>query len=163
MHAGYENINRGKPAQAMTTLTGAPSEVFYTKYCDSIVDRLIEGEEKGYIMTAGTGGGRPLKGPDGSDIENPDDPMHIEKFGLVHGHAYTVISVDEVEHEGKTVRLVRLRNPYGRGEWNGDWSDQSPLWTEEMKDEIEYVDKNDGMFYMSEKDFKKYYYEIAIC
>ncbi|CAN0515836.1 unnamed protein product, partial [Scytosiphon promiscuus] len=25
-------------------------------------------------------------------------------------------------------RLVRIRNPWSQGEWNGDWSDASTLW-----------------------------------
>lgn len=30
---------------------------------------------------------------------------------------------------------MEMRNPWGQGgmEWNGDWSDKSPLWTEEIK------------------------------
>lgn len=26
-------------------------------------------------------------------------------------------------------RLVKLRNPWGKGEWRGDWSDDSYKWT----------------------------------
>ena len=28
------------------------------------------------------------------------------------------------DKRGETVRLVRLRNPHGYGEWNRDWSDK---------------------------------------
>jgi hypothetical protein len=52
----------------------------------------------------------------------------------VPGHAYTLLSAAEVlDINGNTVRLVKLRNPWGSGEWNGDWSDQSPLWTDELR------------------------------
>lgn len=29
-----------------------------------------------------------------------------------------------------TVRLIRIRNPHGVGEWTGDWSDQSSQWSD---------------------------------
>lgn len=46
--------------------------------------------------------------------------------GLVPGHAYTVIIIKEI----KGNLLLNLRNPWGHFEWNGDWGDNSPLWTE---------------------------------
>ncbi len=49
--------------------------------------------------------------------------------GLVAGHAYTLLACLEVNG----VKLVRLRNPWGGREWEGDWSDRSPLWTRHMK------------------------------
>ena len=33
---------------------------------------------------------------------------------------------------GRMVRLVKLRNPHGMGEWNGKWSDKSDAWTPEL-------------------------------
>ena len=30
-------------------------------------------------------------------------------------------------------RLVKLRNPWGKGEWKGDWGDDSWLWTPYLK------------------------------
>lgn len=46
-------------------------------------------------------------------------------LGLVSGHAYSVIDV--VHSHG--YKLIKLRNPWGRGEWEGDWSDKSALWS----------------------------------
>jgi len=31
------------------------------------------------------------------------------------------------------VRLCVMRNPWGQGEWKGEWSDNSPLWTPELR------------------------------
>merc|ERR1711865_176591 len=45
--------------------------------------------------------------------------------GLVSGHAYAILQVKKV----KDFRLVQFRNPWGSGEWTGDWSDKSDLWT----------------------------------
>ena len=37
---------------------------------------------------------------------------------------------------------------------NGDWSDSSPLWTESIKQELNFVpDAEDGAFWMSFEDF----------
>jgi calpain-15 len=30
-------------------------------------------------------------------------------------------------------KLINIRNPWGQFEWEGDWSDKSEKWTEEMK------------------------------
>ncbi|KAF5887878.1 calpain-1 catalytic subunit-like, partial [Clarias magur] len=48
----------------------------------------------------------------------------------------------------KVVKLVRVLNPWGKGEWNGDWSDQSPLWNEVSSQDREawLEDKNNGEF-----------------
>lgn len=50
-------------------------------------------------------------------------------MGLVQGHAYSLIGA----YEGNGVQLVQVRNPWGQHEWTGDWSDNSPLWTEELR------------------------------
>ena len=63
-------------------------------------------------MTAGTSGN--------------DD---VEDVGLSVGHAFTVLGIHEIKGE----RVIRLRNPWGEGEFNGDWSDFSSKWTEELK------------------------------
>jgi hypothetical protein len=49
--------------------------------------------------------------------------------GLLKNHAYSLIAVLEIEDpftKGATVRLLRLRNPWGKSEWNGAWSSNSP-------------------------------------
>jgi calpain-15 len=57
-------------------------------------------------------------------------------------------------------RLVQLRNPWGKGEWKGDWSDQSPYWTPQMKKELYWESADDGVFYMNWNDFLKYYSDL---
>jgi hypothetical protein len=56
------------------------------------------------------------------------------------------------------------RNPWGSMEWTGDWSDTSPLWTEEMQAEIEVIEaSDDGMFWMSFEDLVKNFYSVNVC
>jgi len=48
-----------------------------------------------------------------------------QKFGLVGGHAYSLVDARTVTNNGgKEVHLVRVRNPWGHTEWTGPWSDK---------------------------------------
>eukprot|EP00494_Astrolonche_serrata_P028710 UN28977 len=84
----------------------------------------------------------------------------IGRTGLVSGHAYTILHAKE----GGGERLVCIRNPWGKGEWKGDWSDKSPKWTWRME-KIFKPSKNseDGQFWMSFYDVLKYFVEIDVC
>lgn len=45
--------------------------------------------------------------------------------GLVKGHAYSITDAVRVKVQGgKEVKLLRIRNPWGEKEWNGDWGDK---------------------------------------
>lgn len=68
------------------------------------------------------------------DLSYGGGDAFISKIGLAGSHAYSLLGVYEVVNDGewrraskyskgKKERLVKLRNPWGKGEWNGDWSD----------------------------------------
>eukprot|EP00965_Chrysotila_dentata_P039546 1314523-Pleurochrysis_carterae.AAC.2 len=56
------------------------------------------------------------------------------QVGLCGGHAYSILSVREARTSSGRVRLLRIRNPHGVGEWNGEWSDASAKWAELIAD-----------------------------
>lgn len=72
---------------------------------------------------------------------------------MVYGHAYTMLRAFKFEHEGETLRLLKMRNPHGRGEWNGAWSDGSDLWTDELKDQLGWEERDDGAFFIDYEDY----------
>lgn len=65
------------------------------------------------------------------------DEDHYKSVGLRPRHAYSVLDVRDVSTaHGDSVKLVRLRNPWGHFSWNGAWSDKSDLWTSELKESL---------------------------
>ncbi len=52
---------------------------------------------------------------------------------------------------------MRLRNPWGSDEWQGDFGDDSDLWTDEIKEQVGYTDEEGGIFFLPEKDFLRCY------
>jgi predicted glycosyl hydrolase (DUF1957 family) len=64
----------------------------------------------------------------GDDEQNQD--------GTSCSHAYTVISCMELRVNRQTVKLIKVRNPWGREGYNGPWSDNSSLWTPELRQAV---------------------------
>jgi len=83
--------------------------------------------------------------------------------GLISGHAYSVISLHEISHDGETVTLLKLRNPWGKGEWKGDWSDKSPLWTPDLRRKCGSIDEEDGTYFIEFSDYLDNFALTAIC
>lgn len=66
--------------------------------------------------------------------------------GIANNHAYTVLDVYEV----KGRYLFKIRNPWGRFEWNGEYGDNSSLWTEDLRKKVGNDNKDDGIFFLTE-------------
>ena len=55
-------------------------------------------------------------------------------MGLIADHAYSILKIRVIKHPIKgEVTLIKLRNPWGKKEWKGEWSDDSSSWTKEIK------------------------------
>jgi hypothetical protein len=60
---------------------------------------------------------------------HPDGDRAKSNTGIVQGHAYSILKFVKVDN----LKLVCVRNPWGQGEWKGDWSDDSELWTKRIQ------------------------------
>ncbi len=45
-----------------------------------------------------------------------DDSQELD-YGLIAGHAYSLLGAYEIMAGDKKVQLVKIRNPWGIGEW----------------------------------------------
>lgn len=150
VNGGYANIISGWPSDALAAITGFATQRLNHKELaiDELWTNLKMADESDKIMCTST-----------------KDDQSVENYGLVQNHAYTLIGAKDKLHEGKELRLVKIRNPWGYREWHGDWSDTSSLWTEELKKYFESAsaDEDDGTFYMSLNDFVKLFDFTHVC
>ena len=120
LHGTYARTEGGLPCFAASHIMGVPSESFNHGEVTSneeFFDMLLSADARCFTMMAASHGQGENKNAE----------------GVISGHAYSLISIHEFENKNQQVRLLKLRNPWGSGEWTGDWSDNSPLWTPQLK------------------------------
>lgn len=116
---------------------------------DEVFQMIADADKNNFLMCAGS--------HSGSDTDTDDS-------GVVQGHAYTLLTVKpNVCDSG--INLLQLRNPWGSGEWKGDWSDGSSMWDDhpEIAEECGYEKAEDGLFWIDWEDFKERYSTIYVC
>ena len=103
-----------------------------------------------------------------SNTTNKNDEGELEQTtGLSEGHAYSLLKLEEIIlNDNDTVKLVKIRNPWGQHEWKRDWSDESEKWdnvSDSEKVRIGYTNKDDGGFWMSFHDWTDQFEKFSIC
>ena len=119
---------------------------------ESLWKRLLEYDRMNYLLAASIVCYESLVPP------RPD--------GLVVGHAYSFLAAEEFG----PVRLVKLRNPHGKGtpaqptEWRGAWSDDAPEWPlhPNIAAMVGHENVHDGIFWMSFSDFAKTFDKLLV-
>ena len=178
LHGSYAALRSGMCYEGLMDLTGAPT--LYRRFDDDDVPfaDLKRYDESSYVICASTPGVDTL-------TEGGGGPKGDDEGGLVPGHAYSLISAREIELTGElaghpwaqreeSVRLVKMRNPWGSFEWGGTWSDNSEemMWDNgRMRAVLDASDDdgepevaaNDGAFWMTFEDFKKNFVSISVC
>lgn len=153
VHGGYYNISAGLTREALRDLTGASAKTFFTvQNPDALWERLIEANNNKWILTAGS-----------ANLSSGSDAL-IESVGIAGSHAYALLHVQSITTaEGNTERLLKLRNPWGTGEWKGRWNDKASEWTPALRQQLQAFDADDGCFYIPWKDFLEYFSDVQIC
>ncbi|KLU88676.1 hypothetical protein MAPG_07661 [Magnaporthiopsis poae ATCC 64411] len=140
-HNDYESIEGGFTGEALEDLTGGVTSELYTS---DILDKEYFWKEellkvnKDFLFGCSTGiWGRGLG----------------ERKGIVELHAYSVMKAVEIEGQ----RLVLLKNPWGKHEWKGPWSDGSKEWTPEWLSRLGHRFGDDGAFWIAYEDLLRKY------
>ena len=161
VNGGYLNIIAGKTPEALEFLTGRGSISYLLK--DKKGEELNNMKRKILKRVQLADSNNCVISCSSTDDENNSEKIKNET-GLISSHAYSIIGFVKIKtKEGKEVFLFKIRNPHSQGEWIGDWSDKSELWDEVTKSQVKLEDKDDGIFFINEKDFFKYFIKVEIC
>jgi calpain-15 len=122
---------------------------------DELWMRLLSFREQGFLMGASCGG---------TGVDNDA----AETMGLLTSHAYSLLDVKELTG----ARIVKLRNPWGRGQkWRGDWGPDDRRW-QVLPSEIRNQflaggsgsgSSSSGVFCMGFSDVLLYFRTIDVC
>ncbi|XP_054711943.1 calpain clp-1-like [Uloborus diversus] len=143
-YCGYGNLQGGKTSQTLQDLTGGVAQNF----------RIADHEPSVMFQTVNSCVTRSTLLA--ASIQTDQRlPVRLRN-GLVTQHAYSITGLARVRTRSGEVPLIRLRNPWGKGEWNGPWSDRSWEWDSLPERDQELLScriRNDGEFWMSFEDF----------
>ena len=151
VYGGYWNIIGGDPVHALRDLTGAPYERIdkLAQNVDETWAKLLFHFSRNHVLTCYTQPGRV------AEEKSPE--------GIVGGHAYSILDVVQTtDSRGNLARLLKIRNPWGRFEWNGDFSDNSSLWTQADRQRLGVVSADDGVFWIRVEDFARLFQGVGV-
>jgi len=139
----YERIIAGMGYEGLRTLTGMPTA--YIK-----LNRGADLEASWNELKPLTGKNYPMTTPccNGGGVD-----------GLVSGHAYTLLDLVQLSTGEK---LAKVRNPWSTEQYNGEWSDNSPKWTEALKKEVNLTNARDGIFFLPFKLYAEQYWGASV-
>jgi hypothetical protein len=152
LHGNYEELNGGKMYEALVDLTGGITEKLRLKEllgeggqpaqqvalkAAELWRSLKQNYQSGYVM--------------GCSLSDKNSKMEMSPEGILFNHAYGILSVREI----LGLKLIRVRNPWGRGEWRGMFCDDDDNWDnyKGLREALGHELKNDGTFWMEFKDW----------
>uniref|UniRef100_A0A671VSU1 Calpain-3 n=1 Tax=Sparus aurata TaxID=8175 RepID=A0A671VSU1_SPAAU len=157
LHGSYEALKGGNTLEAMEDFTGGVTEFFeLSEAPKDLYSIMRKALQRGSLM------GCSIDVFSASELESRTD------LGLVRGHAYSIIGLEECDEVAKNtkVRLIRLRNPWGFVLWKGPWSVNSKEWSTISTADRENLKKQTietSEFWMSFDDFKRNFTKLEMC
>ncbi|KAL2826103.1 hypothetical protein BDW59DRAFT_161229 [Aspergillus cavernicola] len=148
-HGDYSAIEGGFVGEAIEDLTGGvTSDVLTSNILDK--DRFWKEElmqvNSEFLFGCGTGLFSNWLAPKYSGPPR-------DRKGISENHSYSIMDAKEIDG----VRLIKLRNPWGKKEWSGPWSDGSEQWTPQWMEKLNHKFGNDGFFWISYNDLLRKY------
>jgi hypothetical protein len=159
LHGSYEAINGGSMTESLVDLTGGSSEKFNLRAPE--VAELIENQifwkdlkkyhQQGFLLGC-------------SNVVKDDSGVKTEgagQTGILFNHAYGILDIRDVDG----LQLMRIRNPWGQGEWTGKFADEDEAWDDYkgLKEKLNYVFRDDGTWWMRYEDWCIHFNKMYLC
>ena len=149
-YGSYSIIQGGHVHQALGELTNGVPRLILTaeeKNLEKLWSEMVSYHKEGAMLGAGSNSHE-----DGDSAASP--------LGIVQGHAFSILRL--VDADGH--KLMQIRNPWGRGEWTGDWSDDSEKWTTRLRNLVDWHEtKDDGIFWIDLNDYVTEFDSVYVC
>lgn len=159
LHGSYEALQGGSMSESLVDLTGGASEKFNLRAPE--VAELIENQvfwkdlkkyhQQGFLIGC-------------SNVVKDDSGVKTEgagQTGILFNHAYGVLDVRDIDG----LQLMRIRNPWGQGEWTGKFADEDEAWDDYkgLKEKLNYVFRDDGTWWMRYEDWCIHFNKMYLC
>jgi hypothetical protein len=159
LHGKYEMLNGGQMNESLVDLTGGVSDRFGFR-APEVVESMETGQfwkdlkkwhQQGFLL----GCANTVKDDNGNLEEG------MGNSGILYNHAYGIQQIREVDG----LMLIRIRNPWGTGEWTGKFADEDEAWDDHkgLKEKLDYAFKNDGNWWMKYDDFQAQFNKLYLC
>lgn len=165
LHGSYRAIEGGSLTAALVDLTGGFAAEIDLRTPATAAElesgrlwqRLMRYQKLGYLM------GAAVSVPGGeTEAKTEHNLMQNHAYGLLLHYEQKLGAVP-----GVPLRLVKLRNPWGHGEWNGAWADGSAEWRsapgEYAAEQLDYTPENDGTFFIEFTQYARAMNTVYVC
>lgn len=147
LHGCYETISGGTMGYGLKDLTGC-IPTMYQPQDPGRWNKMNHLVERGHTVLLG--------------IRSQSQDLDFDTakgLGILVNHGYVIL---DMKYNG-SVPIFQVRNPWGRLEWTGKWSDEWTGWTKELKKKFSWCDEDDGRFWMGYDDMANYFNEMFMC
>eukprot|EP00658_Telonema_sp_P-2_P072155 TRINITY_DN61333_c0_g1_i1.p1 TRINITY_DN61333_c0_g1~~TRINITY_DN61333_c0_g1_i1.p1 ORF type:complete len:356 (-),score=81.56 TRINITY_DN61333_c0_g1_i1:167-1234(-) len=164
LHGCYEALIDGEVDYGLQDLTGGiPQEIQLVDQTMAMEEgtfwsHYLEQKQEGHTLLMGC-----------AVVQDVDSHEVDVGQGMLLNHAYSLLEISDAI-PGKV--MLKLRNPWGCGEWTGEWSDtDTRSWTREACQALNHFpggaghdqDHDDGVFWMEQCDFAQIVTHLYVC
>ena len=114
-YGNYKHTEGGWMATGVAQMNGSPYVTLLSSEMsdEDLWNAIKSSDDSHHIITAGT------------------DCVDYTKNNMPGCHAYTVLRATTIEKDGQTIKMLKIRNPWGEDMYTSEWSDRDGAWTHE--------------------------------